>query len=169
MPMPPETRDSGNPWPQWPRILRASSSHEEGGERRWSVTASSFLSADNCPERVGAAHCSQVEWKNEDGRFCPVPLAHSDFVLPADMVLLAMGFTGVCPGPLLENVGVEPAPSGRLPRDDLGRLPGRGLYVCGDAALGPSLVVRAIHDGLHVARTVLEDHGLSALVPCGFA
>jgi glutamate synthase (NADPH/NADH) small chain len=169
MPMPPETRDAGNPWPQWPRVLRSSSSHEEGGERLWSVTASSFAPAGNHPDRVAAVHWSRVEWKKEGGRFSPVPLAHSDFILPADMILLAMGFTGVLPGPLSESVGVKPDASGRLPRDDEGRLPGRGLYACGDAALGPSLVVRAIHDGLRVARTVLKDHGLSALIPCGFA
>lgn len=164
LPRPPERRDPGNPWPQWPRILRSSSSHEEGGERRWCVTATSFLPAQGCPEKVGAARCAEVEWKKEDGQFRPLPVENSDFLLPADMVLLAMGFTGVTPGPLLESLGVAPDASGRLPRDAAGRLPGQGLYACGDAALGPSLVVRAIRDGLGVARTILEDRGLSALM-----
>ena len=161
MPMPPETRAPGNPWPQWPRILRTSSSHEEGGERRWGVTATSFVSAAGHPDRVGAVHCFQVEWKKEGGQSRPFPMEHSGFVLPADLVLLAMGFTGVQPGPLLENLGAEPDASGSLRRDAAGRLSAHGMYACGDAGLGPSLVGRAIHDGLRVARTALEDCGLA--------
>jgi glutamate synthase (NADPH/NADH) small chain len=126
---------------------------------------------------VGSVQCALVEWKKERGQFRPVPREDAPFVLPAELLLLALGFTGAQPGPLLESLGAEPDPSGRLPRDAAGRLSGRraggrdgrGLYVCGDAALGPSLVVRAINDGLHVARTALEDYGLSSLVSRNFA
>ena len=158
MPMPPEKRAEDNPWPEWPRVLRTSSSHEEGGERRWGVTTTAFAPAKGDPLRVGAAHCAQVSWPSGEGG--PVAAENSAFLLPADLVLLAMGFTGALADPLMEALGLEPGVSGRLPRDAEGRLPGRDFYACGDAALGPSLVVRAIHDGLRVAGTVIESRNL---------
>jgi glutamate synthase (NADPH/NADH) small chain len=98
--------------------------------------------------------CAEVEWRA--GK--PVPLEDKSFTLPADMVLLALGFTGVEPGPLLESLGLEPDKLGRLPGDAGGRLPGQGLYACGDAATGPSLVVRSINNGLRVAENAIADY-----------
>jgi glutamate synthase (NADPH/NADH) small chain len=157
MPRPPQARNPDNPWPEWPRILRSSSSHEEGGERLWGVTASSFVPAEDDPSRVGAARCAKVLWKNKAGRPYPEIIEDSAFVLPADLVLLAMGFTGVAADPLLQYLDLAPDSSGRLPRGKGGRLAGRNVYACGDMALGPSLVVRAINDGLRVAESVLEN------------
>ncbi|MDR2051476.1 MAG: glutamate synthase subunit beta [Deltaproteobacteria bacterium] len=156
LPKPPETRSPDNPWPEWPRVLRTSSSHEEGGERRWSVTAGAFIPAEGNPSAVGAVRCSQVKWVAEGGRQVPLPDGNSAFTLPADLVLLAMGFTGTEPGQILSSFNLAPDKSGRLPRDGEGRLSLPGLYACGDAALGPSLVVRAIADGLRVAERALE-------------
>ena len=152
MPQPAQGRAADNPWPQWPRVLRTSSSHEEGCERRWNVTATSF--APGVSSAVGAVHCTEVTWASGH----PVHKENSAFTLEADMVLLAMGFTGAQSGPLLESLGMAPDAAGRLPRTD-GRLE-RRVYVCGDAATGPSLVVRAIHDGLQVAENVIADCGL---------
>lgn len=157
MPKPPARRAEGNPWPEWPRILRSSSSHEEGGERRWSVSAGAFTPADDDASRLGAVECAEVDWRNIDGRQTPVPVEGSAFILQADLALLAMGFTGAEASPLLSSLDLAPDKNGRLPRDEAGRLPGQGLYACGDAATGPSLVVRAIADGLRVAGQVIQD------------
>ncbi|MDR2076629.1 MAG: glutamate synthase subunit beta [Desulfovibrio sp.] len=161
MPRPPETRSPDNPWPEWPRILRASSSHAEGGERLWSVTTTSFAQARDDPSRVGAAHCARVSWEEREGRLHPVSIENSAFVLPADLVLLAMGFTGALPDPLLRCLGLKIDESGRLPRNAGGRPGGREIYACGDMTLGPSLVVRAINDGLRAAEGLLAQRGLA--------
>ncbi|MDR2668529.1 MAG: glutamate synthase subunit beta [Desulfovibrio sp.] len=155
MPKPPEGRAPGNPWPQWPRILRTSSSHEEGGERRWNIGTLSFATAPDEAgrrERVSAANCAEVSWESGS----PVPVPGTEFSLPADLVLLAMGFTGAEDGALTQASGCAPDRSGRLPRACA--LPGGPkVYACGDAALGPSLVVRAIDDGLRTAERVLSE------------
>jgi glutamate synthase (NADPH/NADH) small chain len=167
LPKPPQTRPADNPWPQWPRILRTSSSHLEGGDRLFCVTATSFEpSADG--GRVESARCAEVRWEGEAGALRPVEVKDSGFVLPADLVLLAMGFTGTEEGDLLESLAASVDKSGRLSRAENGRVAraGRGdkdalasfpVYGCGDAALGPSLVVRAIDDGLRVAGKVTAD------------
>ncbi|MDR1946408.1 MAG: glutamate synthase subunit beta [Desulfovibrio sp.] len=153
LPRPPETRTPENPWPQWPRILRTSSSHEEGGERRWNTATLSFAAVPGAygeGDRVSAANCSDVSW--ESG--VPVLVPGTEFSLPADLVLLAMGFTGAEDGALAEALGCVPDRSGRLPRES-GRPGGPKIYACGDAALGPSLVVRAINDGLRTAERAI--------------
>jgi NADPH-dependent glutamate synthase beta subunit-like oxidoreductase len=158
MPKPPETRDLENPWPQWPRVLRVSSSHEEGGFRRWNVNTLEFTPDPQSPGHVGGLKAVEVDWLMENGRLIkPVPVSGSEFTKEVDLVLLAMGFTGPEPGSLAaaENIKV----------DGKGRL-GPGLYAAGDAASGPSLVVRAISDGLKVAETILSDYeglGLGAV------
>jgi glutamate synthase (NADPH/NADH) small chain len=166
LPKPPETRGANNPWPEWPRILRTSSSHEEGGERHWNTASSAFVPAPGDPSRVGAVQCARVSWNDgEDGRPRPVPVENSEFVLPADLVLLALGFTGAQPSPLFDSLGLETGASGGLTRDEKGRSGTRGIYVCGDAAVGPSLVVRAVSDGLRVAENALEDYAALTGVP----
>jgi glutamate synthase (NADPH/NADH) small chain len=157
LPEPPETRGADNPWPEWPRVLRSSSSHEEGGERYWNTATNAFTPAPGEPSRVGAVRCGRVAWSRGEGGSRPVPVENSEFTLPADLVLLALGFTGVQPSPLFESLGLETDAAGRLVRDEKGRSGARGVYVCGDAATGPSLVVRAVYDGLRVAESALED------------
>jgi glutamate synthase (NADPH/NADH) small chain len=157
MPKPPETRASTNPWPEWPRVLKTTSSHEEGVDRLWAVSTVGFVPATGDLTRVGQIHCQKVKWLEENGRLIrPEPVAGSDFNQPADLVLLALGFTGVESGSLISDLDLSPDQRGCLPRDAAGRLAPR-VYTCGDAALGPSLVVRAMADGLSVAQTVLSD------------
>jgi glutamate synthase (NADPH/NADH) small chain len=149
MPKPPAGRAPDNPWPQWPRTLRTSSSHEEGGIRRWNISTLEFLPDRSSPERLGSLKALEVKWLEEGGRLIrPVPREGSEFIVEADLVLLAMGFTGPEPGHLTRARDLKADSSGRL---------APGLYAAGDAANGPSLVVRAISDGLKVAGTVLED------------
>ncbi|MDR1039275.1 MAG: glutamate synthase subunit beta [Deltaproteobacteria bacterium] len=149
MPEPPAVRGADNPWPQWPRILRTSSSHEEGCRRRWGVDSVEFTPSEADLSRVGGVRCREVAWTGTGRAMRPVPKPGSEFAVRADLVLLALGFTGP------EETALRPeglaAPLG-------GALEG-GIYAAGDAARGPSLVVRAISDGLECAAKVLRDFG----------
>lgn len=154
MPQPPFERATSNPWPQWPLLLRSTSSHEEGGIRRWNTTTLEFLPRAEGSGELGALLCQQVDWSGGQG---PQAVAGSELLLPADMVLLAMGFTGVEHDKVLAELGITPDSYGRLAREQGYRL-SEDVYACGDACNGPSLVVRAISDGLDVARAVLKDY-----------
>ena len=151
LPRPPSARAEYNPWPQWPRVWRSSSSHEEGCERRWSVDTLEFRPAAGRPGTLGFVRGREVRWTEDGGRltgFEPEP--GSEFEAEADLALLALGFTGLESDPLTATLGASPR------RDPAGRL-GPGLYLAGDAASGPSLVVRALDDGLKTALTALRD------------
>lgn len=155
MPRPPESRAYNNPWPQWPRVFRASSSHEEGCARAWSIDTTEFLPSEDDPGRLGGMNCRQLRWVEKGGRLIrPEPGPGGQFRQPADLVLLAMGFTGVENGQLLQTLEIAPGKKGLLMRDGTFRLHNR-VYACGDAVKGPSLVVRAIFDGLAAAEAAL--------------
>ncbi|MDR1611362.1 MAG: glutamate synthase subunit beta [Planctomycetota bacterium] len=157
MPEPPRERAEGNPWPEWPRIRRDSSSHEEGGERRWSVATLEYLPAENDLARVGGLRCAEVDWSGDGAGSGPTVRDGSERIVQTDMVYLALGFTGPEDNPIFADLGVARGADGRLAVDGDGRA-GAGVYAAGDAATGPSLVVRAIADGLRVAETLLVDH-----------
>lgn len=157
MPKPPVKRDTWNPWPQWPRVLKSTSSHEEGGQRRWNIETLDFWPSEEDSGRVGALRCREVDWLEENGRLIrPQPREETVFRQEADLVLLALGFTGAEESPLLKALKLASDQGGRLGRDPDGQA-APGVYVCGDAANGPSLVVRALADGLATARAVLGD------------
>jgi glutamate synthase (NADPH/NADH) small chain len=103
LPMPPKERAATNPWPEWPVIFRVSSAHEEGGERLYSVNTQRFSGTPD--GRVKALHAVKVEAVQKDGRTSFEPVAGSEFEIPADLVLLAMGFTGPEKGALLNDLG----------------------------------------------------------------
>ena len=158
LPEPPRIRDATNPWPEWPRIRRDSSSHEEGGVRRWNVTTLEFLPSKSDPTLLGALRCAEVDLVNGEGNAAPRPQIRdgSEFVLPADMVLLAMGFTGPEENSVFKELEIGQNKRTLLARDSQGRC-APGVYVCGDAGSGPSLVVRAIADGLATADALLAE------------
>lgn len=178
MPQPPLARSEDNPWPQWPRLLKSTSSHEEGGRRLWNIDTLEYLRSAREPNRVGGLAVREVVWTTENGRPArPEPVPGSEFRLEADLILLALGFTGIEDSPLWAALNLNPTRQGTLPRDPAGRLapefgvvdgpdatrPDRPLplvntYACGDAVLGPSLVVRAIADGLATAETLIQDN-----------
>ncbi len=148
MPKLPETRSPSTPWPQWPYLLRTSSSHREGGERRWNLATKRF-----CVEggRVAGLEAVTVEWE-----FSPLgrPLTFRELpdsaeFIPADLVLLAMGFTGVAAEGVAAELGLAVDARGRVQP-----APERGIFAAGDSASGASLVVRAIADGKRVAQAV---------------
>jgi glutamate synthase (NADPH/NADH) small chain len=160
MPRPADERPGSQPWPTYPMIYRVSSAHEEGGERVYAVSTQTFLGDDD--GRVRGLRLVEVELV--DGRFTPVE--GSEREIPAQLVLLAMGFTGPERGPLLDQLGVELDQRGNVARDDdyMSSVP--GVFVAGDAGRGQSLIVWAIAEGRACAAGVdrwLSENGATTL------
>lgn len=150
MPRPPENEDKALTWPDWPLKLRTSSSHQEGVERDWAVLAKRVVARDGA---VAGLECLRVEWRG--GRMEEVP--GSGFTLPADLILLAMGFTGPKRRGLLDRAGVALDARGNVAADtELYATSERGVFACGDMRRGQSLVVWAIREGRQAARAVDE-------------
>ncbi len=153
LPRPPDTRDPSTPWPQWPLVLRSSSAHEEGGERLFAVETAAFV--DDGDGAVAGLQLRDVRWVPAGGgdpaRYEPV--RGSERLLPAELVLLALGFRGPEPGlPAALGAGIGP-------RGTVARGPGYatsvpGIWACGDAGRGQSLVVWAIAEGRSCAAEV---------------
>lgn len=152
LPMPPAVRAADNPWPQWPLVLRTSSAHEEGGARQYAA-ATTHLEGD-AAGRVRALHGQRVERQLRDGRVTFVPEPGSAFELPADLVLLAMGFSGPAPHPLLQDLAVRMTDRGTVWRDEQWMTSVPGVFAAGDMQRGQSLIVWAIDDGRRAAAGV---------------
>ena len=148
MPCPPNERSAGNPWPTFPMTLKTTSAHEEGGERVYSVNTDRFLGDKDGNLRALAAHEVQMV----DGRF--KKLEGTDFELAADLVFLAMGFTGPEQGGLLEQLDVELDEGANVARDDNFATNKTNVWVCGDMGRGQSLIVWAIAEGRSCAAAV---------------
>ncbi len=148
MPQPSDARPAAQPWPTYPMIMRTASAHEEGGDRVYAVSTSEFV--DDGEGRVKALRISEVEFV--EGRLTEVEGTSRE--LPADLVLLAMGFTGPDKGSLLDNLGVAYDDRGNVARDEgyLSSVP--GVFVAGDAGRGQSLIVWAIAEGRACAAAV---------------
>jgi glutamate synthase (NADPH) small chain len=145
MPRLPEGRAQNNPWPLWPRIDRISSSHQEGGVRRWSVRPLRFEGDDS--GMVKRLHCIEVEWVSKDGQHTPVDKPGTDFSIEADLVLLAMGFLGPGPDPLADVLALQRDSRGNILVDSNHMTSKAGIFSAGDMARGQSLVVQAMADG----------------------
>jgi glutamate synthase (NADPH/NADH) small chain len=156
MPQPPTTRPEVTPWPTWPLILRSSAAHEEGGERVYAVSTQQFLGGnDTFGGGDAAGHVSAlrlIEVRPAGGRFAPIPGTETE--LPADLVLLAMGFVGPERTPLLEQLGVALDHRGNVARDGAYATDVEGVFVAGDAGRGQSLIVWAIAEGRACAAAV---------------
>jgi glutamate synthase (NADPH) small chain len=154
LPRPPDERVESMPWPTYPMIYRVSSAHEEGGERVYAVNTECFLGDDDGNLRALRAH--KVEQKMVDGRMIFERVEGSDFELPCELVLLAMGFVGPQRPGLLEQLGVELDERGNVARDDRFRTNLPNVFVCGDMGRGQSLIVWAIAEGRSAAAAVDE-------------
>jgi glutamate synthase (NADPH/NADH) small chain len=152
LPRPPEFRQDDNPWPQWPNVFRTSSAHEEGGERVYAVSTERFVGNGN--GRVKALHAASVEARREGGRLHFDRVAGSEFELPADLVLLAMGFVGPERGSLLSQLGVRLTDRGTVWKDENWMTSEPGVFTAGDMQRGQSLIVWAIADGRQAAASV---------------
>ncbi|GAB2674317.1 glutamate synthase subunit beta [Thalassiella azotivora] len=150
MPRPSDERPATQPWPTYPMVYRVSSAHEEGGERVYAVSTTEVV--DDGTGAVGGLRLVEVELV--DGRFTPVEGTERE--IPAQLVLLAMGFTGPEQSPLLQQVGAELDERGNVVRDDRYMTTRPGVFVAGDAGRGQSLIVWAIAEGRACAAAVDE-------------
>jgi glutamate synthase (NADPH/NADH) small chain len=148
MPKPPEVPDKMMTWPDWPMKLRTSSSHQEGVERDWAVLTREVIGEDG---KVTGLKCVRADWS--DGQMKDVP--GSEFVLKADLILLAMGFLGPRKVGFIEQSGVELTDRGNVDANtDDYRTSDDLIFACGDMRRGQSLVVWAIREGRQCARSV---------------
>ncbi|MHC4212690.1 MAG: glutamate synthase subunit beta [Planctomycetota bacterium] len=150
LPEPPATRPPDTPWPMWPRIMRTSSSHEEGCQRRWGVSTKQFTGYGT---RVGKLHCCEVEWIKESSGWKIKELAGTEFTIDANLVLLALGFLHVSHGGLIEKLGLELDSRGNVATQD-NQTSEPWVFAAGDTISGASLVVRAINSGRQAAAAI---------------
>ena len=148
LPRPTSERPSAQPWPMYPMIFRVSSAHEENDNRIFSVSTERFVGDENGNVKALVI----VETQLLDGKFTPV--AGTEKEIPADFVFLAMGFTGPEKSPLLTQLEVELDERGNIKRDAHYQTNSEGVFVCGDAGRGQSLIVWAIAEGRSAASAV---------------
>jgi glutamate synthase (NADPH/NADH) small chain len=163
MPKPPGERAASTPWPLWPLQLRTESSHEEGGNRDWSINSVKFTGDEH--GNVKQLHCIRV---GAPPKF--EAIASSEFTLDADLVLLAMGFLGPVRNGMIEQLGVDLDNRGNVSTKDY-MTSVEGVFAAGDMRRGQSLVVWAISEGRKAAAAVdtwlkssrEEEQGLRAM------
>jgi glutamate synthase (NADPH/NADH) small chain len=151
---PPDDRSPSTPWPGWPLMFRTSSSHEEGGEREFGVLTKRF---EGDSGRVARLHCVRVRFGDSDasGRPRLLEVPDSEFELPADLVLLAMGFVHPVHEGLLSELGVKLDGRGNVAADERSFATSEpGVFAAGDCRRGQSLVVWALWEGREAARAV---------------
>ena len=152
LPKPPVARSENNPWPYWPNVLRTSSSHMEGCERKWSLSTRRLTGKGGILKN---AEVVEVEWaRDEKGRWVMNELNGTEQVVDVDMVLLSMGFVQpVHPG-LLDQLGVEFDQRGNIRVNENKQTSVPKIFAAGDAEKGASLVVHAIESGKLAALNV---------------
>jgi len=148
MPRPPEQRADAHPWPTYPMLFRIASAHEEGGERVYSVNTKEIIG----DELGNVAGLRLTEVRLENGTF--VEVEGTEQVLPAQLILLAMGFTGPEQAGVVEQLGVDLDARGNIVRDDTYMSSVPGVFVAGDCGRGQSLIVWAIAEGRACAHGV---------------
>jgi glutamate synthase (NADPH/NADH) small chain len=151
LPKPPSDYNLETPWPEWPQILRSSSSHEEGCIRRWSVMTTSFPGQGG---RVKKLQGVKVNFDAAAGRFTEVP--GSEFELDVDLVLLAMGFVHPVHEGMVNELGLALDKRGNVAVDEFQRTSLEKIFSAGDMVRGASLVVNAIYQGRRAARGIDE-------------
>ena len=151
MPRPPDERPDANPCPTWPMIYRVSSAHEEGGEREYAINTSEFVGLNG---RVSALRTHRVEQVFTEGHMSFEPIEGTEQEFAADLVLLAMGFTGPERNELIDGLNVDLDARGNVTRDGEYQTSVDGVYVCGDMGRGQSLIVWAIAEGRSCAAAV---------------
>jgi len=148
MPRPSEERVDTQPWPTYPMVYRVSSAHEEAGERIYSVSTQEFLKDPSGNLRA----IKIVETELINGKFQPVQGSEKE--IPADLVFLALGFTGPEKNVLLDQLEVKLDEKGNIIRDHEYSTDSDGVFVCGDAGRGQSLIVWAIAEGRSAAAAI---------------
>ena len=145
---PPVARDNSNPWPEWPLILRTSSSHEEGSDRKWSILTKAFLGEG---KKLTGLQTKEVAWKN--GGFEEID--NSEKVYPCELALLAMGFVHPESDGIIAQLELELDSRGNIATDNYATSK-EGIFAAGDMRRGQSLVVWAISEGREAAKKIAE-------------
>jgi glutamate synthase (NADPH/NADH) small chain len=151
MPKPPEKRADENPWPYFAKTLKTTTSHEEGCERRWSLSTLQFIEMQR---RVTHAEVEEISWEKENGSFKPKPVPGSNQQIEADLILLAMGFVHPIHEGLLTELGIGLNLKKNVEVDHQMATNVDKVFASGDAANGASLVVTAIASGRRVAKRI---------------
>ncbi len=155
LPKPALCRTPDYPWPSYPLTLRTSSSHEEGGGRHWAISTKKFIGEEGCVRKLS---CVKVEFMDtmKDGRRCPVmkEMPGTEFVIDADLVMLAMGFLRPEKKGLLEGIGVEFDNRGNVRTAPDFMTSVKGVFSAGDMRRGQSLIVWAIAEGRRAAHHI---------------
>lgn len=152
MPMPPKARPANMPWPQYPMILRTSTSHEEGCERHWNILTKEFIGDEQ--GQVKALRIADVVWQIQEGHPSQFEeVAGSERIIPCDMVFLAMGFLHPEPSSVLAQLDIKLDEKGNVATNNF-QTNQKGIFAAGDMRTGQSLVVRCINEGRECARAI---------------
>lgn len=154
MPKPPVERDETMPWPEFPRTLKTSTSHEEGCIREWCIATKKLEGKGG---KVTKLHGVRVQWeKDANGRFVMKEIEGSEFEQKADLILIAMGFTNPIYEGMLKELAVDLDNRGNVLTNNKYMTSVEGVFAAGDMRTGQSLVVRALSEGLKAAEAVDE-------------
>jgi glutamate synthase (NADPH) small chain len=163
-PQPPDERDeSRDPWPTWPLILRNYPAHEEGGDRVFAVAVQEFVGTSS--GAVRAVRIAEVTVERRDGQRVVTVVPGTERELPADLVLLAIGFDGTEPQPLLDQFGMVRNRRGAVDCDPEWQTDAEGVFVAGDMHRGASLIVWAIAEGRAAASAIHAYLGGAGTLP----
>jgi len=152
LPKPPEKRTTNNPWPYWPYVLTTSTSYVEGCEKLWSLSA---IKIEKIEHKVAGVNFASLEWTEPDnlGRRNFREIKGKEIFIKADMILLAMGFVGVEENPLYLEANIKLNQKGTIYTENF-KTTSEKFFACGDAAIGPSLIVKAIAQGRKAAEVI---------------
>jgi glutamate synthase (NADPH/NADH) small chain len=157
MPEPPRQRSAGDPWPGWPRIRRDSSSHKEGGSRMWSVNTREFKGSGG---RIAGIKANLVRWETDSsGRWQFADVPGTGFELEADLVLLALGFSGPSCRGVADQLNLKMDEQNRIEVEKNSATSSPKVFAVGDLARGQSLVVRAMADSRRAAEAIARRLG----------
>jgi len=151
MPQPPVERTSQNPWPFYAKVLKTTTSHEEGCQRYWSLSTVRFIGKNN---HITGVEVEEVEWINENGRTVPKPIKGTRRVIEADLVLLALGFVHPVLEGIISDLGLELDERSNVKVDNSQSTNIAKVFAAGDTVSGASLVVRAIASGRSTAKAI---------------
>lgn len=150
---PPECRTEDFPWPNYPMILKTSSSHKEGAERHWSLLTKEFIGKD---DQVKQLKCVKLDWSTKDEKACPImkEIPDSEFEIEADLIILAVGFVHPEHEGLITQLGVKLDKRGNVETDDTSQTSIPKIFSAGDMHRGQSLIVWAIAEGRSAAHSI---------------
>ncbi|MGF1764473.1 glutamate synthase subunit beta [Aliivibrio kagoshimensis] len=155
MPIPPEQRPANQPWPEYPMIMKTTSSHEEGGARHWNILTKEFIGDEK--GNVKALRIADIQWGEAAAGERPsfTEIAGSERIIPCDLAFLAMGFLHPEPSGVLAQLDIELDERGNVASEGFATNQ-KGIFAAGDMRTGQSLVVRCINEGRESARAIDE-------------